>query len=277
GTPYAGIQVDEHHGACCSACAARQLAEAAGLIAPENGQPAGQQHAAPVETTATAAPTAVMMAPVQTAPTQVAPQPAPWPYPQTVAPQAHYPVYAAQPQPEPVAPQDFSIVSPARAAQRRGQQSTITGNTYDGHSRVTGPVNLGGQWVSGTPEFRHTHMAQPQMIQPQPAAPAPMPAPATAPTPVPASLQPAAAEPVAPAQRITGEGRDGGISITGDNWARGHQITGTEGRSAQGRNPTLRCEARGAAFNAHVNRGMERPEAAPSAITGSSGNPTRAR
>ncbi|MEZ5535266.1 MAG: CsoS2 family carboxysome shell protein [Thiolinea sp.] len=220
----------EHHGACCSACAAKQLAEAAGLIAPQ--------------------PAPMMMA------------------------QPQYPVYAAQPQPEPTAPTDFSIVSPARAAQKRGSQSAITGNSYDGNSRVTGPVNLGGQWVSGTPEFRHTRMTQPQqvMVQPQPAAPAPMQVPATAPTPVPASLQQPVAEEVAPAQRITGEGRDGGISITGDNWARGHQITGTEGRSAQGRNPTLRCEARGAAFNAHVNRNMDRVEAAPSAITGSSGN-----
>ncbi|EIJ34448.1 CsoS2 family carboxysome shell protein [Thiothrix nivea] len=276
GTPYAGIQVPENHGACCSACAARDLAIAAGLIAPEQDShqhtpaPAMQQpEPQPMPISAPAAlhgqyPQAYY--PQQ----QVAPQPAPM-----MMAQPQYPVYAAQPQPEPTAPTDFSIVSPARAAQKRGSQSAITGNSYDGNSRVTGPVNLGGQWVSGTPEFRHTHMTQPQqvMIQPQPAAPAPMQAPATAPTPVQASLQhPAEGMAPAPVQRITGEGRDGGISITGDNWARGHQITGTEGRSAQGRNPTLRCEARGAAFNAHVNRNMERVSAAMSAITGSSGN-----
>lgn len=239
---HAHTHEPEHHGACCSACAAKQLAEAVGLIAPQAYYPQPP----------------------------VAPQPAPM-----MMAQPPYPVYAAQPQPEPTAPTDFSIVSPARAAQKRGSQSAITGNSYDGNSRVTGPVNLGGQWVSGTPEFRHTHMTQPQqvMVQPQPAAPAPMQVPATAPTPVPVSLQQPVAEGKAPAQRITGEGRDGGISITGDNWARGRQITGTEGRSAQGRNPTLRCEARGAAFNAHVNRNMERPAAPPaSAITGSSGN-----
>lgn len=267
GTPYAGIQVPENHGACCSACAARDLAIAAGLIAPHEDS---HQHAPAAEPPLK--PAAMEPPPLAYYPQQaLAPQPAP-----AMMAQAQYPVYVAQPQPEPQAPSDFSIVSPARAAQKRGSQSAITGNSYDGNSRVTGPVNLGGQWVSGTPEFRHTHMTQPQqvMVQPQPAAPAPMQAPATAPTPVQASLQQPVAEGMAPppAQRITGEGRDGGISITGDNWARGHQITGTEGRSAQGRNPTLRCEARGAAFNAHVNRNMERVPAAASAITGSSGN-----
>ena len=255
GTPYAGIPVPEHHGACCSTCAARQLAEAAGLIAPEP-QPMPMQVSAP---------------PAYYTQPAVAPPPAPT---RMAQPQYPYPVQAAMPQPEPTAPHDFSIVSPARAAQK-SWQSSITGNACDGSGRVTGPVNLGAQWVSGTPEFRHSHMMQPPpMIQPQPAAPAPMAVPATAPTPVQASLQHPVVAGQAPAatQRITGEGRDDGISITGDNWARGRQITGTEGRSAQGRNPTLRCEARGAAFNAHVNRTMERPEAAISAITGSSGN-----
>ena len=178
------------------------------------------------------------------------------------------------PQPQPSTPHDFSIVSPARAAQRRIQPSGITGNVNTAHHRVTGPVNMGDQWVSGTPEFRHTHITQPRVIEPQPTAPAPLPAPATAPTPAPVSLQqPIAQESeLAPSQRITGEGRDGGINITGDNWVRGHQITGTEGRSARGRNPTLRCEARGAAFNAHVNRSLEQPTPAVSGVTGGSGN-----
>lgn len=280
GTPYAGIQVPENHGACCSACAAKQLAEAAGLIAPET---AGHHQEAAV---AEAQPSSVMTAPPvqqpEPAPAPVsAPQQQPAPlqyppqyYPQyAVAPQPaqyQYPVQAAMPQPEPPAPRDFSIVSPARAAQ-------ITGNAANSRG-ITGPVNLGGQLVSGTPENRYAYMGHPQMVRPQPAAPAPMAPPPTAPTPEPVSLQQPLAEEIAPAaapapaQRITGEGRDDGISITGDNWARGSRITGTEGRSAQGRNPTLRCEARGAAFNAHVNRAMERPEASVSAITGSSGN-----
>lgn len=243
GTPYGSVQVPENHGSCCSACAAKDAAVAAGLIAPEAAPsyaPAPQQMVQP--------------AAVAPAPQQMA---APAPMQQVAAP----------------APTDFSIVSPARAAH-------ITGNVGGNHA-ITGPSGMSGRLVSGTPEFRHPHLAQQQaMAMPQQVA-APeyvqMPAPVTAPTPEPVSLQQPLAEQIAPAavpapaQRITGEGRDGGIGITGDNWKRNGNITGTEGRSAN-RNASLRCEARGAAFNAHVNKSLETPEAPVSAVTGGSGN-----
>lgn len=210
GTPYGGVVVPENHGSCCSSCAARQMAEAAGLVAPQ------QAHTH---------------------------EPAPAP-----APEPAYPVTHA-PQPEPVAaPQDFSIVSPARAA----QQNQITGSAYGG-DRVTGPNNMAPELVSGTPEFRHEQVVpNPAQVMMQP-APAPV------------------AEP-AQQQRITGDGREGGFAISGDNWGRSQQMTGTEGRWAQGRNPTLRGEPRGSVVNAHVNKQLERPEAPVAKVTGSSGN-----
>lgn len=207
GTPYAGMVVPENHGSCCSSCAAREMAEAAGLVAPA----ASAAHA-------------------------------------PVAQSAH-PIVPAQPQAPQAAAQDFSIVSPARAA----QQNQVTGSAYGG-DRVTGPNNMAPQLVSGTPEFRYDHPAgHPAQVMMQPA---------------PAQ----AAAPAAPQQRITGDGREGGFAISGDNWGRSQAMTGTEGQWAQGRNPTLRGQPRGAVVNAHVNKQIERPEAPVAMVTGSSGN-----
>ena len=205
GTPYAGVIVPENHGSCCNSCAARQIAEEAGLI------------------------TALK--------------------PQAPLPETTYPVAAAPAQADVSAqPQDFSIVSPARAA----QQNAITGTAYGG-DRVTGPNNMAPQLVSGTPEFRYDQLG-PNTPQ-NPVNPAPI------------------VEAATPAQqRITGDGREGGFNITGDNWGRSQQMTGTEGRWAQGRNPTLRGEPRGNFVNAHINKQIERPEAPVAMVTGSSGN-----
>ncbi len=51
-------------------------------------------------------------------------------------------------------------------------------------------------------------------------------------------------------------------------------MTGTEGKWAQNRNPTLRGMQQAMAMvNAHANKSLERPEAPPVAkVTGSSGN-----
>lgn len=153
---------------------------------------------------------------------------------------------AAAPRPmtrEP-APNDFSIVPPAREASSR-----ITGNAWGTGGRITGPVNLAAGLISGTPEFRYRDDA------PVAAAPAP------------------AIEPQG--ERITGEGREDGIRITGDDWARSERVTGTEGRWAQGRNPTLRGAGRGMAVGARANKELERTEVPPASITGSSGNASK--
>ncbi|MCP5279178.1 MAG: carboxysome shell protein [Thiobacillus sp.] len=149
---------------------------------------------------------------------------------------------AAEPRPE-----SFSVSSPARESFGR-----ITGTGYGGAGRITGPVNMASGLVSGTPEFRYrddSHIGF-----------GPFSAPAAAPV------------PEAPARSITGEGRDDGARITGDDWARSGRVTGTEGRWAQGRNVTLRGEGRGMGASAWANKGIEKPEVPLAKVTGSSGN-----
>lgn len=149
---------------------------------------------------------------------------------------------AAEPAPRPA---DFSIVSPARAARSR-----ITGSAYGGTGRITGPGNLAAGLVSGTPEFRYRDDA--------PAA-------------VSGDLPPA------PPRRVTGEGREGGLRITGDDWTRGGRVTGTEGHWAQGRTPSQRGGARAAQVGARANKDRERPPETPPPllVTGSSGNTSK--
>ncbi|TXH74590.1 CsoS2 family carboxysome shell protein [Thiobacillus sp.] len=140
---------------------------------------------------------------------------------------------------------DFSVVSPARAAQS-SETRRVTGNAYGAGGRITGPLARATGLVSGTPEFRYRDE--------------------TAAVAVPAAPQPEA-EP-AP-ERITGAGGD--RHITGDAWDRGNRVTGTEGPASR-RNPTLRGDARGNGATARDNREIERPAPAASRITGSSGN-----
>ncbi len=148
-------------------------------------------------------------------------------------------------------PAAFSVAAPAQEAAGR-----ITGTGYGGAGRITGPVNMASGLVSGTPEFRYRD---------EPRQGFNMAAPAPVPVPVPA--------PEAITERITGEGRDGGTRITGDDWARSERVTGTEGRWAQGRNPTMRGgEGRGLSAGAWANKDRERPEAPIGRVTGSSGN-----
>lgn len=149
---------------------------------------------------------------------------------------------AAEPRPE-----SFSVSSPARESFGR-----ITGTGYGGAGRITGPVNMASGLVSGTPEFRYrddSHIGFGPFSAP-----------------VAASVQ------EAPARSITGEGRDDGARITGDDWARSGRVTGTEGRWAQGRNVTLRGEGRGMGASAWANKGIEKPEVPLAKVTGSSGN-----
>ncbi|TCS72402.1 carboxysome shell peptide [Sulfuritortus calidifontis] len=141
-------------------------------------------------------------------------------------------------------PESFSISSPA--AEARGR---ITGSGYGSAGRITGPVNMAAGLVSGTPEFRYRDEMGRIEVMP-----------------------PASRQEAAPAQRITGEGREDGIRITGDDWARSGRVTGTEGHWAQGRNLTLRGEVRSMSAGAWANKDRERPEVPLARVTGSSGN-----
>ena len=153
---------------------------------------------------------------------------------------------AAEPRPE-----SFSVSSPARESFGR-----ITGTGYGGAGRITGPVNMASGLVSGTPEFRYRDEGYNDSRIGFGAFPAPAAAPV----------------PEAPARGITGEGRDQGARITGDDWARSGRVTGTEGRWAQGRNVTLRGEGRGMGASAWANKAIEKPEVPLAKVTGSSGN-----
>lgn len=137
---------------------------------------------------------------------------------------------------------------------------------------ITGPNTMGVGMVSGVPEARYPqqtvqttanvpvyHAAQTPQYAQQHAYPNGQ-----------AAVQPQEFS----SHRVTGEGREDGLPITGDNWGRGDRVTGTEGRWSQGRNPTLQVDSRMNVPGAHLNKGMDRPIAVEpvAPITGSSGN-----
>jgi hypothetical protein len=72
--------------------------------------------------------------------------------------------------------------------------------------------------------------------------------------------------------RISGEGIDVGLKITGDDWDRGDRVTGTEGMTATKRNPTRQGRATSAMqMKPDTKRNENIPEPV-SPVTGSSGN-----
>ncbi|MEB3317588.1 MAG: CsoS2 family carboxysome shell protein [Cyanobacteriota bacterium] len=160
------------------------------------------------------------------------------------------------PQPLTSAPwQEFSVQSPARAAQvERERHGSVTGSSYEQGGRITGPFDMAAGKVTGTEQFRFDRRQRDE-------ARGPLTPPAAA-----------AASSERPKSRVTGEGISTGLTITGDDWNRGRNVTGTEGASARRRNPT-----RPGAMTAMPNFQAKRNEAIPepvSHITGSSGNTT---
>jgi len=152
------------------------------------------------------------------------------------------------------APLDFSISTPARAAQKK-QSNEVTGTGYNSE-RITGPVNKANGLITGTPEFRHRDVA-----------PAPM-----------APLAPSAPQEETPsgARRVTGEGSQSGRPVTGDAWSGLSRVSGTEGASTQSRNLSERGNPRGMGMNAtRFKEEVEHPPVPDSRITGSSGNTGR--
>ncbi len=139
---------------------------------------------------------------------------------------------------------DFSVMSPAKAAWQQSKNDPVHSSVYARRSSITGAANKAEGVISGTPEFRHGR-----------------------------EIQPAVSE-IATAQleRITGEGSESGTHITGDDWSRGGHVTGTEGLFSAGRNQTQQGESvKRDNIGAHALKDRERPEAATSRVTGSSG------
>ncbi|MEW5835428.1 MAG: CsoS2 family carboxysome shell protein [Pseudomonadota bacterium] len=152
------------------------------------------------------------------------------------------------------APTDFSIVPPARQARERCADGLVTGSAL-GTRRITGPVNKARDLITGTPEFRHSEAAAAALPTDAAAAPA--------------------ADVARAATRLTGEGGQSGARVSGDAWTNSGRVTGTEGASAQARNPSQRGQPRGSAMNAARMREVERPQPAPSPVTGSAGSTSR--
>lgn len=143
----------------------------------------------------------------------------------------------------------FSVSAPIHAAQHDGSLSHITGSRYEsGH--ITGSFEKAAGKLTGTEEARFD-VGQTS----QPAIP-------TFAQQIDGRVK----------SRVTGEGMETGMKITGDDWDRGEHVTGTEGASATQRNMTLR----GGAMSAMQSRtDMVRPRNIPepvSKVTGGSGN-----
>lgn len=93
-------------------------------------------------------------------------------------------------------------------------------------------------------------------------------------------IQPAVAEQVvnqvAPAvlPRLTGDGSQQGVKVSGDAWANSRHVTGTEGFSSRGRNLTERGQHNNWVVGASVYKDVPKQEERQSSvkITGSSGN-----
>jgi len=145
----------------------------------------------------------------------------------------------------------FSIQSPVHASQG-DEHYAVTGSRYE-QGKITGPFGMADGKVTGTEEARFGQGNG------APAMAAPIPRTAEQ---VQGRVKP----------RISGEGIDVGLKITGDDWDRGDRVTGTEGMTATKRNPTRQGRATSAMqMKLEMKRNEDVPEPT-SPVTGSSGN-----
>jgi hypothetical protein len=143
--------------------------------------------------------------------------------------------------------QQFSVTQPSGGAAGAKGSTGITGSQYE-QGQITGPFGMAPGKVTGTEEARFGGGAQA------------------------ADQRPVVAENFEGRikSRITGEGQDAGLKITGDDWERGNVTTGTEGVSATRRNPTMRSAPVQAM--AVVQKRNEEVPMPNSKVTGGSGN-----
>ena len=150
----------------------------------------------------------------------------------------------------------FSVIAPNHASQTTTEHDAVTGTKYEkGH--ITGPFGMAGGKVTGTEEARFGNNIGNRIGNQETAAPA-----------FTAQLVEDRVK-----SRISGEGQDAGLRITGDDWDRNERVTGTEGLSTTRRNPTRRGSSGAAMAMEQAN--VKRNEALPipnSKVTGSSGN-----
>jgi hypothetical protein len=143
----------------------------------------------------------------------------------------------------------FSVTQPSGGAQQASSMGGVTGSRYEqGH--ITGSFGKAEGVITGTEEARFGSGKTVGM---------------------PESAQVMVAEEIEGRvkSRITGEGQEAGLKITGDDWERGDHVTGTEGTSATRRNPTRRGPMASMAVENKRNEEVALPV---SKVTGSSGN-----
>ncbi len=142
----------------------------------------------------------------------------------------------------------FSIEPPSGGAAHAEGSTGVTGSRYESNKSITGPFGMADGKVSGTEEARFGGAARSEEIRP-----------------VVAEDHEGRVK-----SRVTGEGQDAGLKITGDDWGRGEHVTGTEGTSATRRNPTIRMGMAGQmAVEPKRNEELPVPN---SKVTGGSGN-----
>ncbi|MGA0937184.1 MAG: CsoS2 family carboxysome shell protein [Sedimenticolaceae bacterium] len=146
---------------------------------------------------------------------------------------------------------NFSIESsPVHASIIQADSDHVTGSRYE-RGNITGPFGMADGKVTGTEDARFgvktARPAEPVMGD----------------------------EPVMiqgrEKGRITGEGQNAGLKITGDDWGRNDRVTGTEGKSSTVRNQTIRGPVPMGAMGARAKEPAETPQPV-SKVTGSSGN-----
>ena len=145
--------------------------------------------------------------------------------------------------------QQFSVSQPSGGAAQAEGSTGVTGSQYEKKGGITGPFGMATGKVTGTEEARFGDKKVQQ-----------------------ADMRPVVAEDFEGRvkSRVTGEGQDAGLKITGDDWERNQSVTGTEGRSAMVRNPTMRM-AMANAKQIEQKRNEELPMP-NSKVTGGSGN-----
>jgi hypothetical protein len=124
----------------------------------------------------------------------------------------------------------------------------VTGSAFSGQ-RITGAANKGAGLITGTPEFRHRDDSATLTQMPKSSN---------------------------GASKLTGEGSETGVSITGSAWKTSQRVTGTEGTSSIVRNPSQRGDVRDVmGMSAKNSLHVERAEQPISRVTGSSGNTSK--
>ncbi len=142
----------------------------------------------------------------------------------------------------------FSVTPPSGGAVHAEGATGVTGNRFEARRDITGPFGMASGKVTGTEEVRFG--ARIQSDEPRPVVAKELEGRTKA--------------------RITGEGQDAGLKITGNDWVRGRHVTGTEGRSAMLRNPTI-CMSMAGTMAVEQKRNEELP-IPDSKVTGGSGN-----